>query len=77
MKGNISSNEYKMVPKNRDTEFGTVNVALKLTIYFVGQEIDKYETYFGALSSSYHPNEKLQPNVSIPSSFKDWILAII
>ena len=58
--GNISSNEYQMVPKNRDTEFGTVNEALKLTIYFEGQEVDKYQTYFGALSTSYQPNTKLQ-----------------
>ena len=58
--GNISSNEYKMVPRNRDTEFGTVNDALKLTIYFEGQEVDKYETYFGALSTIYQPNTELQ-----------------
>jgi hypothetical protein len=58
--GNISSNEYKMVPKNRDTEFGTVNEALKLTIYFEGQEVDKYTTYFGALSTSYQPSTELQ-----------------
>ena len=58
--GNISTNEYKMVPKNRETEFGTVNEALKLTIYFEGQELDKYETYFGALSSIYQPNKNLQ-----------------
>ena len=58
--GNISSNQYQMVPKNRDTEFGTVNEALKLTIYFEGQEVDKYQTYFGALSTSYQPNAKLQ-----------------
>ncbi len=58
--GNISKNEYKMVPKNRDTEFGTVNEALKLTIYFEGQEVDKYETYFGALSTIYQPSNQLQ-----------------
>ena len=58
--GNISNNTYQMVPENRNTEFGTLNEALKLTIYFDGQEIDTYKTYFGALSSSYHPNEKLQ-----------------
>ena len=58
--GNISKNTYKMVPKNRDTEFGTVNEALKLTIYFEGQEIDKYETYFGALNAKYKPNKNLQ-----------------
>ena len=58
--GNISKNQYTMVPKNRDTEFGTVNEALKLRIYFEGQEVDKYETYFGALSSTYQPNTELQ-----------------
>ncbi len=58
--GNISNNTYQMIPKKRDTEFGTLNEALKLTIYFDGREIDTYKTYFGAFSSSYHPNEKLQ-----------------
>ena len=58
--GNISQNEYKMVPKNRETEFGTLNEALRLTIYFEGQEIDKYETYFGALSTTYHPSTQLK-----------------
>lgn len=58
--GNISKNEYTMVPKNRDTDFGTINEALKLRIYFEGQEVDKYETYFGALSTTYQPNTQLQ-----------------
>ena len=58
--GNISTNEYTMVPKNRDTDFGTINEALKLRIYFEGQEVDKYETYFGALSTSYQPSTQLQ-----------------
>ena len=58
--GNISYNQYKMVPQNRETEFGTVNEALKLTIYFEGQEIDKYTTHFGALSTSYQPSNELQ-----------------
>ncbi len=58
--GNISKNEYRMIPKNRETEFGTVNEALKLKIYFEGQEVDKYETYFGALNTSYKPTTALQ-----------------
>ncbi|MBT3612327.1 MAG: TonB-dependent receptor [Flavobacteriales bacterium] len=57
--GNISKNEYTMVPKNRDTDFGTINEALKLRIYFEGQEVDKYETYFGALSTTYQPSIEL------------------
>ena len=57
---NISKNEYNMIPQNRDTDFGTFNEALRLTIYFEGQEVDRYETYFGALSTKYNPNTHLQ-----------------
>jgi hypothetical protein len=57
--GNISKNEYTMIPENRDTDFGTINEALKLRIYFEGQEVDKYETYFGALSTTYQPSTEL------------------
>ena len=58
--GNISKNEYLMKPKNRQTDFGTFNEALRLTIFFEGQEADQYETFFGALSSKYNPNTNLQ-----------------
>lgn len=54
--GNISENSYKMVPSDRDTEFGTLNEALKLRIYFEGQESDKYNSYFGAFNTSISPN---------------------
>jgi len=57
---NISKNQYHMIPQNRDTDFGTFNEALRLTIYFEGQELDKYETYFGALTTKYNPNTHLQ-----------------
>ncbi len=39
-----------MKPKNRQTDFGTFNEALRLTIFFEGQESDQYETFFGAFS---------------------------
>jgi len=60
--GNISENTYKMVPQNRDTEFGTLNEALKLRIFFEGQESDKYNTYFGAFNTSISPNLKTKLN---------------
>ena len=56
--GNISQNKYRMIPENRDTEFGTLNEALKLRIFFEGQESDKYNTYFGAFNTSISPNLK-------------------
>ena len=71
--GNINQNKYTMVPRNRDTEFGTVNEALKLSIYFEGQEVDSYETYFGALSTGYQPskNLKLQFTTSAFKTFEE------
>ncbi|MBT7896503.1 MAG: TonB-dependent receptor [Flavobacteriales bacterium] len=66
---NISKNEYNMIPQNRDTDFGTFNEALRLTIYFEGQEVDRYETYFGALSTKYNPNTHLQLQLTT-SAFK-------
>ncbi|MDQ3049152.1 MAG: TonB-dependent receptor, partial [Bacteroidota bacterium] len=58
--GNYASNRYQMVPENRETDFGTLNEALRLKIYFDGQEIDKFTTMMGALSTGYHSdNEKV------------------
>ena len=58
--GNFASNKYQFVPKNRETDFGTVTQALRLKIYFDGQEIDQFNTMMGALSTMYHSdNDKL------------------
>lgn len=51
--GNISINNYRFTPQNRNTSFGTSLNAKQFTVYFDGQEKDKFETYFGALSLSY------------------------
>jgi hypothetical protein len=67
--GNISQNKYRMIPENRDTEFGTLNEALKLRIFFEGQESDQYNTYFGAFNTSISPNLKTKLNFTA-SAFK-------
>ncbi|MBQ9077695.1 MAG: TonB-dependent receptor [Muribaculaceae bacterium] len=51
--GNIAVNNYKFKPVNRETNFGTSNDAKQFKVYFDGQEKDKFETYFGALSLGY------------------------
>ncbi len=56
--GNIARNTYDIVPKTRQTDFGTVAEALRLTVFFDGQEKDQYQTYFGALSTLYKPNDR-------------------
>lgn len=51
--GNISINNYRFTPQNRNTSFGTSTNAKQFTVYFDGHEKDKFETYFGALSLNY------------------------
>lgn len=55
--GNIALNQYKVVPENRETSFGSINQALKFTVYFGGQEITEYQTFTGAYSGIYTPND--------------------
>lgn len=51
--GNIAINNYNFKPVNRTTNFGTSTDAKQFKVYFDGQEKDKFETYFGALSLNY------------------------
>ncbi|MCD4696338.1 MAG: TonB-dependent receptor [Bacteroidales bacterium] len=55
--GNIASNRYKLVPETRETNFGTVEQAKRLTVYFDGQEVDNYLTYLGGLTTTYTLNK--------------------
>ena len=51
--GNIAINDYRFTPETRETNFGTMDNARSFTVYFDGQEKDRFETYFGALSLNY------------------------
>lgn len=55
--GNISINDYRFTPENRETSFGTDQNAKTFKVYFDGQEKDKFQTYFGALSLNYKLNK--------------------
>ena len=55
--GNIAINSYNFKPVNRTTNFGTSTDAKQFKVYFDGQEKDKFETYFGALSLNYTPSK--------------------
>jgi hypothetical protein len=70
---NYARNVYNVVPENRETDFGTVNNALRLKIYFDGQELDKFETQFGALSLNYKPNSRIsiKNTISAFQSYED------
>jgi hypothetical protein len=57
--GNYARNSYKLIPQSRQTDFGTLNDAIRLSIYFDGQELDRFDTYFGAFSGNYSPRKNV------------------
>lgn len=56
--GNLSSNKYHIIPQTRESDFGTVNQALRLTVYWDGQEVDAYRSYMSAFSLINRPAMK-------------------
>lgn len=59
--GNISENKYLYQPLTRETKFGTIDQPMALAVYYEGQERDKYDTYFGALKTTY----KVSPTLTL------------
>ncbi|RKR11165.1 outer membrane receptor protein involved in Fe transport [Flavobacterium sp. 81] len=59
--GNISENKYLYQPLTRETKFGTIDQPMSLAVYYEGQERDKYDTYFGALKTTY----KVSPTLTL------------
>ncbi len=57
--GNVAWNDYRFIPRERETSFGTWQTPLNTKIYFSGTEKDDFTTLFGALSSNFHPNPDL------------------
>lgn len=70
--GNYNRNKYTFIPQNRETDFGTINEALRLTVYFDGQEVNSFETGMGALAATWRPrsNLKLKLITSVFNSFE-------
>jgi len=52
--GYYSRNTYNLVPESRETNFGTIQEAYRLMIYFDGQEMDRYQMYLGAFTVDYN-----------------------
>lgn len=64
-----SSNLFRVVPESRETDFGTVNEALRLKVYFDGQEITRFETMMAAVTSAHQLNKKTNIKL-IASAFR-------
>ena len=55
--GNISNNDYRFTPSDRTTNFGTSEDVKEFKVYFDGQEKDRFTTFFGSASATYHFNK--------------------
>ncbi len=51
--GNIAQNRYDYTPLSRQTNFGTIDEPIALQVFYEGQEKDRYDTYFGAIKSTF------------------------
>ena len=69
--GNYARNQYNFIPETRETNFGTIQQALRLTIFFEGQEVTDFETYFGAITNTYKPKPNLELKL-ITSAFRSF-----
>jgi hypothetical protein len=55
---NMSSNVFEVVPQSRTTNFGGINNAFQLNVFFDGSEVSDFLASFNALSLAYTPTDK-------------------
>jgi hypothetical protein len=48
--GSYAKNVYRIVPENRETNWGSINEALRFTVFYEGEEVTSFDTYMGAAS---------------------------
>ena len=67
--GNISRNDYRFVPSDRTTRFGTSEDVKEFKVDFDGQEKDQFHTYFGSMGLTHRFNERNELTFNL-SAFK-------
>lgn len=67
--GNFSQNQYKFLPADRTTKFGTLESVKEFKVYFDGRERDLFRTYFGTLSLTHRFNKNHDISVQV-SAFR-------
>lgn len=58
MLANYAVNNYRVFPQDQETEFGTINQALRLRVFFDGKEESRFATGMGALTFNWRPTKK-------------------
>ncbi|MFT7156115.1 MAG: hypothetical protein ACI8Q1_001120 [Parvicella sp.] len=55
-----ANNKYRVVPENRETNFGSINEALRFTVFYEGQEVTQFETFMSAASLQKEVNKRMK-----------------
>ena len=69
MINNISQNSYNFVPHDRKTSFGTLDAVSEFTVFFGGQEQDRFQTFFGSGNVGYDFSQNSSINLNF-SAFR-------
>lgn len=72
-------NDYELIPETRETEFGTIDEALRLTVFFDGREQMQYHNLLNGLNLTYEANDftTLDFNASLFSSIENEGLDVV
>ncbi len=57
--GNYNDNSYRFKPEVQRTRFGSITDVREFTVFFDGQEVNRFTTATGALSLEYNPHGSL------------------
>ncbi len=58
--GYYSKNDYEMIPREKQVEFGSVMQPIKVNVGYGGREDDRYKNMMGTFTMTYKPSEKLR-----------------
>ena len=64
---NYSGNRFLFIPEDEVTTFGTIQETLRLTVFFDGQELDRYENGMAGVALNFQPRKNL--NLKLLTSF--------
>ncbi len=69
--GHFAHNNYKFIPKTKTTQWGTVNEAYQLKIFYEGEENSNFNTVTGAIGYLWKVNKQLNFNLTTSAFYAD------
>ena len=68
--GNYARNRFTFFPESRVASFGVLNQAYQLDVFYDGGEFDQFDSRFGGISASYHPDSSKLKLKFLASAFQ-------